>query len=480
MLKVDTLGMRKSFFRGALALGTVIFLSFTLFLPETHAVASSSEDTASSTSTGSNFVPPEEITSEEIRSFLFRIQEGVKEKVLSLSGDSEIPLRVPILFDMSVTELQDTWGDTRSGGRSHEGTDIIVPRGSLIVTPTNAVVTNVGYDSRGGNYVLTANPGGEQFYYAHLNEIADGVVPGKSLERGDLLGYAGNTGNAIRTLPHLHFGIYYKGIAQNPFPRLVLEFSLEERAAVTQKVIDGSNFAAAMALKIIAQNKKSLAEIANAGFALPDTISSLLQDSSLLAKANLLQKELRLNAEGESVRLLQNLLISEGSGPYARSLAGVGATGLFGPLTKNALIEYQKINNISPASGNFDPLTRNHILNALALGTTSKALAETAPSDNGQIDLVAEINRDLEVGAKGTDVKWLQEFLISANIGGATRKLSETGVTGYFGRITKNALAEYQKTFGIKPASGYFGPITRNWIRENIKSDPSGITQAGF
>jgi peptidoglycan hydrolase-like protein with peptidoglycan-binding domain len=43
--------------------------------------------------------------------------------------------------------------------------------------------------------------------------------------------------------------------------------------------------------------------------------------------------------------------------------------------------------------------------------------------------------------------------------------LAKNGATGYFGALTKNALAEYQAATGIKPASGYFGTLTRASIR---------------
>jgi len=35
---------------------------------------------------------------------------------------------------------------------------------------------------------------------------------------GDTLGYLGNTGNAITTVPHLHFGIYTRKGAIDPLP----------------------------------------------------------------------------------------------------------------------------------------------------------------------------------------------------------------------------------------------------------------------
>ncbi len=46
------------------------------------------------------------------------------------------------------------------------------------------------------------------YYYAHLDRFKKGLRVGDHVERGDLVGYVGNTGNARTTPPHLHFGMY--------------------------------------------------------------------------------------------------------------------------------------------------------------------------------------------------------------------------------------------------------------------------------
>lgn len=61
---------------------------------------------------------------------------------------------------------------------------------------------------------------------------------------------------------------------------------------------------------------------------------------------------------GSDVKSLQEKLIALDSGPAAKALAQVGATGYFGQLTHAAVIEYQKLHNISPAVGFFGPKTR--------------------------------------------------------------------------------------------------------------------------
>ena len=69
-------------------------------------------------------------------------------------------------------------------------------------------------------------------------------------------------------------------------------------------------------------------------------------------------------------------------------------------------------------------------------------------------------SRDLELGVSGPDVSALQKKL-SQGSGVAARALASAGVTGYFGPLTRAALAEWQAANGISPAAGYFGPLTK-------------------
>ena len=75
-----------------------------------------------------------------------------------------------------------------------------------------------------------------------------------------------------------------------------------------------------------------------------------------------------------------------------------------------------------------------------------------------------DFNRDLYFGLKGDDVKHLQVFLVrevnySANL-----------ITGYFGRITRDAVIRFQEKYGVKPVSGYFGEITRRALNAVISN----------
>lgn len=109
------------------------------------------------------------------------------------------------------------WGAGRDGGsRRHEGIDIIAPRGTPLLAVSDGRITNTGNRGLGGKQVwLRENVYNKSVYYAHLDSIM--VQDGQIVKKGDTLGLVGNTGNAITTVPHLHFGVYGNGGAVDPY-----------------------------------------------------------------------------------------------------------------------------------------------------------------------------------------------------------------------------------------------------------------------
>jgi murein DD-endopeptidase MepM/ murein hydrolase activator NlpD len=111
-----------------------------------------------------------------------------------------------------------SWGFPRSGGRTHKGVDMFAKRG----TPTPAV-TNGTIKMRtvnlGGTVTYLYGDEGNKYYYAHLNGYPEGLRDGQRVERGQAIGFVGNSGNAEGTSPHLHFEIRPGGgSAVNPYP----------------------------------------------------------------------------------------------------------------------------------------------------------------------------------------------------------------------------------------------------------------------
>ena len=83
-------------------------------------------------------------------------------------------------------------------------------------------------------------------------------------------------------------------------------------------------------------------------------------------------RDLTIGSKGEDVKKLQEFLKSEGF--FERE-----ATDYFGSITRNALIQYQKKVNISPASGYFGAKTRNYI-NSLKPATPQVNLSQADPN----------------------------------------------------------------------------------------------------
>lgn len=114
---------------------------------------------------------------------------------------------MPVL-GVRVSHVADTWGVPRGLGRIHEGQDIFAPRGTPIYSATEGYVWRIGTSQLGGLVVWVVGAGGRRYYYAHLERYGETIQEGDYVTTDTLIGYVGNTGNAVTTPPHLHFGIY--------------------------------------------------------------------------------------------------------------------------------------------------------------------------------------------------------------------------------------------------------------------------------
>lgn len=113
-----------------------------------------------------------------------------------------------------------TFGAPRVG-HSHQGNDIFAPMGTPLLATERGVLTNIGTGTLGGIKLWLVGESGTQYYYAHLSAYADGIYDGMPVEAGQVIGYVGNTGNAISTPPHCHFEIHPDGgDAIDPYPLL--------------------------------------------------------------------------------------------------------------------------------------------------------------------------------------------------------------------------------------------------------------------
>ncbi|MGI9529485.1 MAG: M23 family metallopeptidase, partial [Acidimicrobiia bacterium] len=133
----------------------------------------------------------------------------------------------------------DTYGAPRSGGRSHEGVDIGTygVKGVPVVAAAAGVVRYVNWSSNPADLnpercctISIDHADGWRTSYIHLDNdtpgtddgngwgIADGIVPGVTVQAGQLIGWVGDSGNAERVYPHLHWEVHSPSGVVNPTP----------------------------------------------------------------------------------------------------------------------------------------------------------------------------------------------------------------------------------------------------------------------
>ena len=142
--------------------------------------------------------------------YLLRVQPPIGA---TAEFDVRVESRALLAFPVQGVGNNAIWsgfGAERDGGRrAHRGVDIFAARGTPVLAATDGWITRVETTRVGGN-VIWMQPlfGNMRVYYAHLHE--QWVRPGDFVTAGQPLGAVGNTGNAVTTPPHLHFGVYVR------------------------------------------------------------------------------------------------------------------------------------------------------------------------------------------------------------------------------------------------------------------------------
>ena len=154
----------------------------------------------------------------------------------------EVRFPVDIGYDLP---LINSWGFPRMPGTPdehwHEGIDIFAPAGTPLLAAERGVVTRTGSGRLGGLTLWIKGESGANWYYAHLLDFAPGVEAGLAVEAGDIVGYVGNTGNAVSTPAHVHLELHPGGGEPvDPYPLLKV-VSDRELAALAATTLGGDN-----------------------------------------------------------------------------------------------------------------------------------------------------------------------------------------------------------------------------------------------
>jgi hypothetical protein len=95
----------------------------------------------------------------------------------------------------------------------HAGMDFTAPMGTDIYVTGNGTVADVISSQRGlGNHIIINHGFGITSIYAHLDKA--NVRKGQKVQRGDVIGFVGNTGMSLA--PHLHYEIKLNGQNVDP------------------------------------------------------------------------------------------------------------------------------------------------------------------------------------------------------------------------------------------------------------------------
>lgn len=127
--------------------------------------------------------------------------------------------------------LTDSFGDCRGNGcsRSHEGIDIMAPKGTPVYAAADGVAHWVSSTQAECCRLQIDHGNGWATRYIHLNDdtqnedgtyntddagwgIVEGIVDGTPVTKGQLIGWVGDSGNAAEGVSHLHFELrQYEG-----------------------------------------------------------------------------------------------------------------------------------------------------------------------------------------------------------------------------------------------------------------------------
>jgi peptidoglycan LD-endopeptidase LytH len=135
---------------------------------------------------------------------------GLEDAVAELR---ERHLRMP-LDDVKAESFKGGFAEQRtgSGAHQHEAADMLAPRNTPVHAVDAGVIAKLFFSKAGGRTIYQFDAGGRFcYYYAHLESYAAALREGQRVERGDVIGYVGTSGNAPPGTPHLHFAVFVLG-----------------------------------------------------------------------------------------------------------------------------------------------------------------------------------------------------------------------------------------------------------------------------
>lgn len=166
-------------------------------------IASLVEETKESITTSLNEMP--------------KLQQRLEQTKLSLQQYKKMMIILPTFWPTESVRITSRFGERDNpfdGGRHelHKGLDIGGGVGDPVYVAADGKVTDAGYNSARGNYIMVSHSLGLTTIYMHLSKIE--VGKGDSVKQGKKIAEMGSTGRS--TGPHLHFQVEKNGSTIDP------------------------------------------------------------------------------------------------------------------------------------------------------------------------------------------------------------------------------------------------------------------------
>lgn len=171
------------------------------------------------------------------------------------SNDSQSSTVIlPVDGSWNDLEISDNFGPRILSGEYdfHRGLDIQLELDDPIYAVADGTVVFSGTDSenypRSGQFIILEHSENRFTGYLHLNSISSEVVEGAEVQQGDVIGFAGNSGEGINSI-HLHFNYYVSensgeipsSSAESLPPLQLLNYSDTDEISLASVSLDHSN-----------------------------------------------------------------------------------------------------------------------------------------------------------------------------------------------------------------------------------------------
>ncbi len=151
-----------------------------------------------------------------LTAFAFRDESG-RPRLYDADGQALEPqsLRFPVDFTYISSGFSfSRYHPILHRYRAHQGVDLAAHYGTPVKAVADGTVEEAGWCGGLGHCVRIRHEGGIVSIYGHLSRINDGIVTGRAVRVGEMIGQVGSSG--LSTGPHLHYGIEKDGQYVNP------------------------------------------------------------------------------------------------------------------------------------------------------------------------------------------------------------------------------------------------------------------------